>query len=1057
MKKLVALFVKYPFYANIIIGILLLAGGLSVISMNKSFFPERSSRNITISVFYPGASPEQMEEGITMRIEQAIRGIVGIREITSTSSENSARVNIETTGEYDIDETLMEVKNAVDGISGFPVDAERPIISKQRSITSALRLGLYGNVDLLTLKKHADDIEQDFLNSGIVSQVQISGYPPLEISVETSEEDLLRYNLTFDQIAQAISQNNRDFSAGLLRSDEQEILIRARERSVDPDEIGNIIIRARNDGSYLRIRDIATVKLQFSEDPNRTLINGDRAISINVNKLPEEDLSEISDYVIGYAEEFTKSHSGITLEVTFDYLDILWSRLNLLLKNGGIGLLLVLIALGIFLSLRLSGWVAWGIPASFLAMFIVANLSGITINMISLFGMILVIGILVDDGIVIAENIYSHFEEGKSPGRAAIDGTMEVMPAVATSVTTTMIAFSPLLFLEGRMEFMYEMAFVVIFSLLFSLVEAFFVLPAHVGNPRVLSREKLLKRRNGKKGIHHRLENSILNFRNIYYGAFLRYIIRWKYIFLALPIGLFIITIGLFRGGIIQTTFFPAVSFDTFRVDVAFTPGSGEKKTLEYLKEFEQAVWQVNDSIKEQYNDTSDYVTYTFLSLGNSFNGTEIGAHAGNINVILDDMEDEPVNSFQISTAVKEKIGTVKEAEKFTVGGFNRWGSPVAVSLLGRNLDELKLAKEFLITRLEEYPELKNITDNNAIGKREIRLDLKPKAYFLGMDHASVARQVRQGFYGGQAQRLQRGVDEVRVWVRYPEEGRQYLGQLEETRIKTPNGDYPLNEIADYHIERGPVNIEHFNGEREVRVDADMVDPYAPVPPILERIQKNIITELKVKYPGVGIKYQGQQKESARAGQDMAKYFSVAFGIIILILIMHFRSVTQALIVLLMIPLALLGAAWGHSVHGSPISMLSAWGMVALTGVIINDAVVFLSKYNTLLAEGNSVWDAVYKAGIARFRPILLTTITTTIGLYPIILEESVQAQFLIPMAISLAYGVLIGTGFMLLFFPVLILVLNDIRFYTKWLWTGVKPTREEVETAIRDSKRRIE
>ncbi|MCK4569046.1 MAG: efflux RND transporter permease subunit, partial [Bacteroidales bacterium] len=469
IKKLVTTFVKYPFYANLIIAVLLLAGGLGLSVMKKSFFPERSTRDIVVSVVYPGASPKEMEEGITMRVEEATRGIVGIKWINSTSSENFANVRITTTGDYDIDEILMEVKNAVDGITSFPVDAEKPVVYKDRNKTNALFMSLVGDVDLLTLKKYADEIELDLYNSGVMSQIQVSGYPALEISVEASEEDLLRHNLTFSEISLAIAMNNRDISAGTIRSDEEEILIRSRAKTYDPDKIGEIILRADSDGRYLRIRDVAQVKMKFADVPSGAYMNRQQSISFQVFKLSDEDLSEISSFLDDYITEFNTANNGVKLEVTYSFLDMLGDRLNLLYRNGGIGLFLILISLGLFLNLRLSLWVAWGIPASFLGMFIMASLYGITINMISLFGMILVVGILVDDGIVIAENIYTHYERGKSAKRAAIEGTMEVLPAVTTSVVTTMIAFSPLLFLQGRMEMMFEMAFVVIFSLLFSL------------------------------------------------------------------------------------------------------------------------------------------------------------------------------------------------------------------------------------------------------------------------------------------------------------------------------------------------------------------------------------------------------------------------------------------------------------------------------------------------------------------------------------------------------------------------------------------------------------
>ncbi|MBE9491943.1 MAG: efflux RND transporter permease subunit, partial [Bacteroidetes bacterium] len=765
IRRIITSFVKYPFYANLIIAILIGGGIFSLISMKKSFFPERSTRDIIVSVVYPGASPKEMEEGVTMRVEEAIRGIVGIEEVNSTSSENYTNVRIITTGEYDIDETLQEVKNSVDGITSFPVDAEKPVVYKERARTSALYMGLYGDVDLLTLKKFADHVEDDLYNSGIISQIVISGYPALEISIEVSEDDLLRHNLTFDQISSAVALNNRDISAGMIRSDKEEILIRSRARSNNPDEIGDIIIRAEPDGSYLRISDVGDVKMKFADVSNRGYMNGSQSISIQVFKLGTEDLDAISKYLHDYVKEFNAKHDNVHMEITYDFRDMLGARLQLLYRNGGMGLFLVLLALGLFLSLRISFWVAWGIPASFLGMFIIAALYGVTINMVSLFGMILVIGILVDDGIVIAENIYTHFENGKSPKGAAIDGTMEVLPAVTTSVLTTIIAFSPLLLLGGRMEMMFEMAFVVIFSLLISLLEAFFVLPAHVGTSFILRSKE--SHSLGAR-IRRKLDKMVNFLKHKVYSGILKFAMRWKYIMLFIPVALIMITIGLFQGSIIKSTFFPAIPFDFFSVNIAFTPGSGEQQTYEYLTRFEDAIWEVNDELQQEFEDTSNYINYTFINVGNAFNGQENGAHAGSIFVLLRNLEGAPVSSFQIVDRVQDKIGDVHEAEKFTVGGISTFGTPVSVSLLGKDLEELQGAKAFMMGEMNKIKALRDITDNNAIGKREVQLELKPKAYFLGLNHEEITRQVRQGFFGGQAQRLQIGRDEVRVWVRYP-------------------------------------------------------------------------------------------------------------------------------------------------------------------------------------------------------------------------------------------------------------------------------------------------
>lgn len=1059
MRKLIERFVEYPMYANIIIVIVVLVGVFSYNQMNKSFFPETESRIITISVFYPGASPVEMEEGVTSRIEEAVRGLIGVKEITSTSVENRSTVSVETTGEYPIDEVLFEVKNAVDGISSLPSAAERPIVSKQRSRAFAMFMTLAASegqeISLMALKSYAQLVEEDFLNSGVMSQVTLSGFPQPEISIEVKEDELLRYNLSFDQIIRAIQSNNQDVSGGEIKSEEEELLIRLRSRSTSTDKLSNIIIGAKTDGSFLRIKDVGEVKKKFADVPNESYINGRKAASIRIEKLPEEDLQEITEYALEYIEDFNARDLGVELIVSRSFFDILKSRLELLTSNGLLGLFLVIVSLTLFLNWKVSAWVSFGIPFSFLGMFIVANLIGVTINMMSLMGMLLVIGILVDDGIVIAENIYSSFEKGLSPMKAAVKGTMEVAPAVLTSVATTIVAFTPLLFLKGtNMEMMTQLGIVVILVLAFSLIEAFFILPAHIGKKQVLKRFAEPRKRKGIKKYFERFLDWLRD--DIYHYALL-WLVKWRHAVIGIPIALFLITAGLFAGGHLKNTFFPTVDFDNFSVNVAFTPGDGVEQTRKVLDRIEKVVWEVNEEMTEELGLDSDLIETVNKNIGSARSIQESGSHSGSIDIYPMNLEGLDVTGFDISNRVRMKIGPIPEARKFTVGGRNRWGAPISVGLMSKNLGELEQAKDYLMERLEELPQLKDINENIALGKQEVRLDLKPKAYYLGLDETSIAQQVRQGFYGGQAQRLQEGRDELRIWVRYPKSDRLTLGQMENMKIKTSSGEYPLIELADYHLERGPVSIIRFNGSREIRVEAETVDPYAPVPEILNQIETEILPDLLAQYTGVRYMFQGQRKSSNEAVTKATYYFSMAFLVIIFLMLIHFRSLPKVAIIIFMIPLSMLGVFWGHGIHGQPLSIMSLWGIIALTGVIINDAIVFLSKYDGLLLDGEKVKDAVLGAGKSRLRPILLTTVTTTVGLFPMILENSMQAQFLIPMAISLAYGVAIGTVFILIFFPVLIMLISDIKVWLRYLWTGIKPEREEVESALIQRRRRLE
>jgi multidrug efflux pump subunit AcrB len=1052
MRKLVEQFVKYPILANIVIAITLMAGALTLWKTNKSMFPTTEPRNISIQVVMPGASPEEMEEGVTLKIEEAIHNISGIEEITSTSSENVASINVLTLTGYDIEEVYTEVKNAVDGISSFPTSAERPMIFKQKPTSPAQWIGITGNVDKMTLKRFAEDIKDDFLTSGLISQVQVMGVNPIEISVNVSEQDLLRYNLTFDQVANAVRINNRDISAGSIKTSREEILIRSRAKETEADKLGDIILRANADGSKIYLRDVAHVEERFSEDPSHMTLNGEDAVFLRVDKLEEEDLTAISDYVQEYIKEFNEKHDAVKMNLTFNFMGMLQQRLDMLLENAGVGVLLVLICLGFFLSLRLSFWVAWGIPSSFLGLFIIGSFFGLTINMISLFGMIVVIGILVDDGIVIAENIYSHFEKHGNPIKAAIEGTVEVIPAVTTSVLTTVIAFSPLLLLSGGMEFLSDMAFVVIACLLFSLLEAFFVLPSHLASPSVLKVKS-----KSSKGFHFRNKtNQFIDFmRYKLYGRALKLTLKYKAISVALLIGLFPIVFGLLSGGIIKSTMFPNIPFSQINLGIAFKPGTRETKVEEYLSRFEKAVWEVNQELKTKHNDTTDYIRFS-LSFVGSNNAGENGSHAGSLIIFHRELDETPVASnLELTKLIREKIGDVPEAEKFSLGGRSRFGSPVSVMLLGKDSKELDQAKEWLKNELATLPMLTEIQDNVPVGKREIQLDLKPEAYFLGFNHFELTKQIRQGFFGEEVQRLQKGDDEVRIWVRYPGSGRLNIGQLEGMRIKTVDGkEYPLTQLADYSIERGVSGIRHYNTSKAITVEAEMVDPEEPVTPVTEKVQNEIVPELLAKFPSVKVDYGGQSKESARSQQEFAIYLIASLILIFFVIMLNFKSFYQAVLVIAMVPLGILGGIIGHGVEGIPVSMLSAWGLLALSGVIINDSVVFLDKYNRNLKEGMTVYDAVFDAGIARFRPIMLTSITTVAGLYPLILETSFQAQFLIPMAVSVAYGVMIGTAIILLFFPVLIVVFNDVRKYAKWLWEGQKPEAEEVERVLIDEKR---
>lgn len=1048
ISRLIEYFVRYPIWSNAIIAIFIVAGLVAFFGMKKSFFPEDSDRIVVVQVVYPGASPEEMEEGVTLKVEEAMRGIEGIEEIKSVSSENAASINIKWVEGYNEDRFLADIKNAVDRINSFPVDAEKPVVFKRPSLGRAVTVVLTGDTDLNTLKEKAELVEDEFLSSGLISQVSLSGFPDREISIEVPEDQLLRYGLTIGQISNAVRLNNTNITGGSIRSREEEILIRADAKGYTPEEIGNITLISNIDGTRILLRDIATsITERFAESPNKTLFNGKPAVSINVSKLISEDLIQITDYVREYADIFNDENDLIQMEFVSDASIGLRQRLELLVNNGVIGLILVLFALGFFLSFRLSFWVAFGIPFSFLGMFVVAAAIGVTINMLSLFGMILAIGILVDDGIVVGENIFSHIEKGKSPLRAAIDGSIEVLPSVFTSVTTTIIVFSAFFFLSGDIaNFLRDIAIIMVASLAFSLVECTLVLPSHLSHA---ARQK-------KPPRFRKFFEAIINFMKLMiYGRVMGWILRYRAATLFIPVFCFLVTLGLMDGGFIQSTFFPFIEGDQTSISLVMKPGTRENVVENHIADMERRVWELNDHLADSLGVDS-IIKNTRIEIGSGLG--ESGSHAATLNIALLEGEERPVPSDGIEKMLRGRIPPIPEAEKLVIGGSRTFGKPISVSLIGNDLETLESAKEMLKQELTSYAVLKDIIDNEQVGKREVRIELKPRAHTLGLSHGDVAQQVRQGFFGAEAQRLQKGNDEVRVWVRYPESGRRDLGQLEEMKIQTALGEtYPFTEVAEYSIERGIVAINHYDGAREIKVEADLADQSVAVTPLFEEIKADVIPKVLEAHPGVRVEYLGQAQRQKELFADAPLVFALAIFLMFLVLTLTFRSLPQAFIMVPLIMLGLMGAIWGHGIHGKPISLLSMFGLLAVTGIVINDAVVFVARFNLNLKEGMKVRKAVVQAGLARFRPIVLTSITTVAGLYPLILAQSRQAQFLIPMAISVVYGVLFGTLFILLFLPSILLAMNELRRLLYWFWNGERVAPELVEPAVREMMRQDE
>ena len=662
--------------------------------------------------------------------------------------------------------------------------------------------------------------------------------------------------------------------------------------------------------------------------------------------------------------------------------------------------------------------------------------------------MILVVGILVDDGIVIAENIYAHFERGKSPLRAALDGTTEVMNAVFTSVLTTVFAFSTLLFVGGEMEMMQEMAFSVIACLLFSLIEAFLILPSHLASDKILKSKE--KRKSSVRAV---LEKAVVSVREAY-GRLLERILKRHRLHVWGPMVFILLVIGLFSAGWIRWTFFPSIPFDSILVELSYQPGERETRTEKFLWYCDSIAEEYNNELIQKYNDT--IITYRAISVGSTENLGEVGSHVGSLRLSI--KENEHISTIDMSNELKSKIpkDSTRFMQKFSVGGQQRFGRAVSLSLQSDDGEELQQAANWMKDQLKTYPEVKDVLDNSGIGNRELHLDLKSKAYLLGLNEMTISNQIRQGFFGQEVQRLINGRDEIKIWLRYPLNDRNSISDIENTRIKTAAGEeFPLNELADYTIKRGKVKINHIDGKKEIRVNASLMDAELSGQ-VNAQIERDLLPKLVNKFPNVDYQIKGQAERAEDSGIRLSIAFLISIVLIMMTISLNFKSFYQSRLILMVVPVGIFSALLGHGIVGKPFSTLSVWGVIALVGILVNDAVVMLDQYNKNIASGLSIKDAVLKAGKSRFRAIILTTITTVAGLYPLILETSFQAQFLIPMAISVAYGVLFGTIILLIYFPPLIVYFNDMKRTRRWIWEGGKtiPSWDKVEPVIENQKR---
>jgi len=1055
MKRVLAAFASNTVLANILLVLIFFAGGLATISMIKENFPEFSLDMITISVPYPGADPEEVEEGISRKIEEAVEDVEGIKLYTTKSYENLGTTMIEVKEDFDVQNVLDKVRTKVDAISTFPVDAERPVITELILKDPVLLLYVSGDMSEKRIKEWSEVIKDELQQLPVVSQVDIFGARDYEINIEVSEERLREYGLNFSAVSDAVRRSSLNMAGGTIRTEGEEIRLRTMGRKYTGEELASIIVLATPEGDMITLDRIARIDDGFEEDPVNALINGDPSLLIIVQKTKEEDALKISEAVNRYVEQKqTQLPEGANLKILYNNTKMLRDRINLLTKNGIIGMSIVFLLLWIFLNARLSFWGGLGIPISIAGALAILWALGGTINMISLFGLIMVLGIVVDDAIIVGEAIYVHRKNGAPPLKAAVDGVSEVGMPVIAAIITTIVAFVPLFYVGGIMgKFIAVLPLVVTACLAISLVECLFLLPAHLSHLPDLNAKKE-HRRNGlisKISSLHSLTSTRLEwFIEHAYKPFLSKTLRWRYISLCIAISVLMITVGIIKGGLVKFEVFPDLDGFIMTATIEFPSGTPPEVTRKTVDQVDEALIRLAEKTKTTSGLPllKDRLAIVGQSLG------EIplyGPHIGAVQGILLDSEHRGVHAKDLMVAWEKEVGSIPGIKSLTFSGMQAGppGDPIEVWLQGNDMAEILAASDDLMRRLGEFEGVFQIRSDYSPGKKEIRLALKPEARALGLTVTDLAQQVYAGYYGDEAVRLQRGRDDIRVKVRYTRDERSSVADLKQIRIRTRTGhEVPLQSVANISFAPGYSTIIRTNGMRQVTVSAGLDTKKANANEIIGELSADFFPQLEKTYPGVYVSIQGEQKKTRESLGSLKVGFPLAVMGIFIIVATMFRSYAQPFVIMFTVPFGIIGAVFGHLLLGYNLSIMSIFGMVALTGVVVNDAIVLIERVNENIAEGMSFFDAVLAGGARRFRAIFLTTLSTVGGLTPLIMETDLQAKFLIPMALSLAAGVAFATILTLLLVPSLLTILNDLRIVFHRLRHKETPSRVFLEPA---------
>ena len=1057
MRNFIKYFVKYPVSANVTMLLIVIFGCMGLFNLRKTFFPERSAKIIIVDSVLPGASPLEIEQMVTLKIEDNIDGITGVKRITSKSLENTSNIIIEIENDANNQVVIQDVKNAIDRIISFPDDMESPSISLMEDLNPAISFAISGDVSLKQLKKSAEEIEDDLKDMEGISKIRISGYPVEEMEVSVRENDLKKYDLTFEDLNNAILSENIDVTGGTIKSKEENFKIRSNNKKYDARGISHIVVK-KIDNRIVRINDVATVKKIWKDVTNRKFYNKTSGVVINVFNTNNEDISIVAGKTRAYIENFNKINEDIKADIIQDNSVIIEQRIALLTKNGVIGFVLVLLILTLFLHPSLAGWVAVAIPISFAGMFILASFYGITLNVISLFGMIIVIGILVDDGIIIAENIYQKYENGEDRINAAINGTLEVLPAVFSAILTTIVAFSLFFMLEGMLgDFFPEMGFVVIGTLIFSLIEGVLILPTHIAHSKAL---KGIQPNYRIKKIINKTTEILNRIKTKYYVPILNFTLKNPFTIILIFICSLIITVSAMNAGLIRSTVFPNVEGESILVNLKFEAGSNEQKSIKWINFIENKIIEKNEEISNKFNNGNSLVRGIEKTYGNNQAADQWTMAAAQsseksyLNILLIPSEERSVGTSEITNLFKDAVGEIPGAESLSFDIESPFGKAISIALYSENNRELITAIQMLKDHMVNLNVMKNIESTDQKGLKEIKLSLKNKAYQLNLSTAQILNEIRSGFYGFESQRLQIGTDEVKIWIRYTKEDRNSIYDLENMRINFMGNSFLVGDLVDVKIERDLLSIDHLNGKRSVQINADLLNPKLDNPNVIaSNIEKFINQNIKTQYPSIKHSVEGQIRSQAETGNSLKFSGPIVLILMLTIILFTFRSLLQTFAVFTLIPFGFIGVGWGHFIHDFQLSMFSYFGMIALIGILVNDSLVFISKFNKNLKEGLVFDDALKSTGISRFRPIILTSITTIAGLAPLIFEKELQAQFLIPMAIAIAYGLILATLLTLVFLPALLKIINKIRYIKEWVFTGNKLTQEAREPAVKELK----